>query len=236
MFTIKCPLCLRELQLPSASPEQQWECPLCGGKFNIGALEIELQVPPQRAEGQPSVDSHRAGDSKAFTVQVPSPEETSPDPRWEPPKRLSTFTRRIFRDADRSTTLRLLNVFGWGTLVALGLFVWAALRVNLALLCLAVFAAPCLGVGAAIVVESFYILIKGGAPRDEESAAYEVSRRLQKRPAARRSPYDSRFGEEPEHDGENLQDPFISTHPKAPPDEARPTEPMDSSSTNIRPE
>src|SRR5262249_51800133 len=145
-------------------------------------------------------------------------------------------TRRIFRDADRSTTLRPLNVFGWGTLAAFGLFVWAALSVNLTLLCLGVFAAPCLGVAAAIVVESFYILIKGGAPRDGESGAYEVSRRLQERPAVRRHPYDSRFREEPEPNVEALQDRSISTHPMPPADEARPTEPMDSPSTNIRPE
>jgi len=234
MLTITCPSCLRELQMPSASPEKEWECPRCGAKFSGDGRAVEIPAPAQPTDGESAAESQRADET--LTARAPSVEEASSEPLWEPPKRVSTLTRRIFRDADRAEVLRSLNFFGVATLLAFGLFIWGAFTVSWALLCLGVFAAPCLGAVTAFVVECFYILIKGEPPRDEESGAYEISRRLQKRPGARRSPFDSHFGEAVQSDSEGVQEQSIPTSVVPSHDELPPIGPTETPNTNVRPE
>jgi len=192
-----------------------------------------VPAPSERSAEANRAESREPEVNQALTAQTPKVNETPSAPFWELPRQISALISRIYRDADRPATDRFHKVFAIATIIAFGLFVWAAVTEGLGVLCMGLIVAPCIGGAAAVGVNCFYLL--GRSSPDEESGAFELSRRLRKNSRARRRPIDSHFGEETEVKHEDSPQQAVTINALPLPDDSPTVEPTEQVNTDVRP-
>jgi hypothetical protein len=146
-------------------------------------------------ETNPQTDETQSEQHDALTSKGPdlAPGGSHDSTEHSAPVRVNTAT--IYHDQDRITTVRFQNIFGYVTLITFMLMVVSVISrgEHLGLVCIAPFVAVAIGFFAALTVTC--LLSRKRSDSEEESGAFEISRRFQKAGAPWKAPIDSRFGD-----------------------------------------